>query len=156
MEPADGQRAAYIRSKSLDHPDTARDMGRGTGEFVDLGRGLAIGRAMLQPGWRWSEDLRPVVGTPSCLVHHIQLVLSGRLGVQMDGGEEQVFGPSSVIDIPPGHDAWVVGDERVEIVDMSGNSPDFALPAPVSRSVLTMLMTDIVNSTQTAARMGDA
>jgi class 3 adenylate cyclase len=131
-------------------------MGRGSGEFVDLGRGLTVGRAVLQPGWRWSEDLRPVVGTPSCLVHHIQLVLSGRLGVQLDGGEAQVFGPSSIIDIPPGHDAWVDGDEPLLLIDVAGNSADFALPAPQSRSVLTMLMTDIVNSTQTAAGLGDA
>jgi class 3 adenylate cyclase len=145
-----------LRSKNLDQPDTTRQMGRGTGEFVDLGRGLAIGRAVLQPGWRWSEDLRPIVGTPSCLVHHLQLVLSGRLGVRMDGGEEHVFEPSSVIDIPPGHDAWVVGDEPLVILDVSGNSADFALPAPRTRSVLTMLMTDIVDSTKIAARMGDA
>ena len=145
-----------IRSKNLDHPDDTRPMGRGTGAFVDLGRGLILGRAELQPGWRWSEDLKPVVGTPSCLVHHVQLVLSGHLGVRMDGGEDEVFGPGSVIDIPPGHDAWVDGDEAVVLVDMSGNSADFALPAPRARSVLTMLMTDIVSSTQTAAAVGDA
>ena len=156
MEPVDTQRGAQIRSKNLDQPDSTRPMGRGSGEFVDLGRGLTVGRGVLQPGWRWSEDLRSIVGTPSCRIHHIQLVLSGRLGVQMDGGAAQVFGPSSVIDIPPGHDAWVVGDEPVLLIDVSGNSADFALPAPTSRSVLTMLMTDIVNSTQTAARIGDA
>ena len=156
MEPIDAHRGAQIRSKNLDEPDSRRPMGRGSGEFVDLGRGLTVGRGVLQPGWRWTEDLRPVVGTPSCRIHHIQLVLSGRLGVRMDGGEEQVFGPSSVIDIPPGHDAWVVGDEPLVLLDVSGNSADFALPAPVSRSVLTMLMSDIVNSTRTAASLGDA
>jgi class 3 adenylate cyclase len=145
-----------ISSKNLDQPDGARDMGRGSGEFVDLGNGLVIGRATLQPGWRWSEDLRPLVGTPLCLVHHIQLVLAGRLGVRIDGGEDEVFGPGSVVDLPPGHDAWVDGDEPLVLVDMSGNSVDFGLPAPRSRSVLTMLMTDIVDSTPTAARMGDA
>src|SRR3954466_4422658 len=145
-----------LRSKNFADPDDTRQMGRGTGAFVDVGRGLILGRAELQPGWRWSEDLKPVVGTPSCLVHHVQLVLSGRLGVQMDDGEEQVFGPGSVIDLPPGHDAWVHGDDRLVLVDMSGNSADFALPAPRARSVLTMLMTDIVSSTQTAAAIGDA
>jgi class 3 adenylate cyclase len=156
VEPTNAPRDAQIRSKNLDQPDSTRPMGRGSGEFVDLGRGLTVGRAILQPGWRWSEDLRSVVGTPSCRIHHIQLVLSGRLGVQMDGGEPQVFGPSSVIDIPPGHDAWVEGDEPLLLLDVSGNSADFALPAPTSRSVQTMLMTDIVNSTQTAAGLGDA
>jgi len=145
-----------LTSKNLDQPDQVRQLGRGSGGYVDLGRGFAVGRAVLEPGWRWSEDLKPVVGTRWCQVHHLQLVLAGQLGVQMDGGEELVFGPTSIIDIPPGHDAWVVGDEPAVIVDMSGNSVDFALPAPHSRTVLTMVMTDIVGSTAMAAELGDA
>jgi len=145
-----------VKSKNFEHPDAVRQLGRGSGAYVDLGTGVAIGRAVLEPGWRWSIDLKPVVGTPSCEVHHLQLILGGRLAVRMDGGEEHVFGPSEVIDIPPGHDTWVVGQERVVLVDMAGHSPDFALPAPRTRTVLTMLMTDIVNSTQMAARIGDA
>src|SRR3954470_6590230 len=145
-----------LRTKNLDAPDEVRQLGRGRGAFVDLGNGLAIGRAVLEPGWRWSIDLKPVVGTPSCQVHHLQLVLAGRLGIRLDTGEEQVFGPNEIVDLPPGHDAWVDGDEPLVVVDMSGNSVDFGLPAPRSRSVLTMLMTDIVDSTPTAARMGDA
>jgi class 3 adenylate cyclase len=144
-----------ITSKNLDEPDEMRQLGHGTGAFVDVA-GVAVGRAVLQPGWRWSIDVKPMVGTRSCQVHHLQLVLAGRFGVRMDGGEEHQFGASEVIDIPPGHDAWVVGDEPVVLVDMSGNVSDFALPAPQSRTVLTMLMTDIVNSTQTAARIGAA
>lgn len=145
-----------LRTKNLDEPDEVRDLGRGTGGYVDLGNGLAIGRAVLEPGWRWSIDLKPVVGTPSCQVHHLQLVLAGRLGVRLDSGEERVFGPSEIVDLPPGHDAWVDGDEPLHIVDMAGHSSDFALPASRARTVLTMLMTDIVNSTQTASRLGDA
>jgi class 3 adenylate cyclase len=145
-----------VRSANLEQPDQVRPLGRGSGSFVDLGRGHIIGRAVLEPGWRWSVDVRPVAGTASCQIHHLQLVLSGRLGVQMDNGEAHEFGPNTVLDLPPGHDAWAVGDEQVVIVDMSGNSADFALAAPQARSVLTMLMTDIVNSTQTAARIGDA
>jgi class 3 adenylate cyclase len=144
-----------INSKSLDAPDSSRDLGRGSGEFVDLGKGLVIGRALLQPGWRWSEDVGPAVGSPSCPIHHVQLVVSGQLGVQLDGRHEHVFGPGWVVDLPPGHDAWVVGDEPLVIVDMSGNSADFAQPAREARSVVTMLMTDIVNSTQIAAAAGD-
>lgn len=145
-----------VRSKNFDDPDESRDLGRGAGSFIDLGRGMIVGRAVLAPGWRWSEDVRPMVGTPSCPIHHLQLVLSGSLGVQMDGGAPQVFGSNSVLDLPPGHDTWVEGDEPVVILDMSGNSADFALPAPRARGVVTMLMTDIVNSTQTAATLGDA
>jgi class 3 adenylate cyclase len=145
-----------VRSANLEQPDQVRPLGRGSGSFVDLGRGHIIGRAVLEPGWRWSVDVRPVAGTASCQIHHLQLVLSGRLGVQMDNGEAHEFGPNTVLDLPPGHAAWAVGDEQVVIVDMSGNSADFALAAPQARSVLTMLMTDIVNSTQTAARIVDA
>jgi class 3 adenylate cyclase len=144
-----------ITSKNLDEPDEVRDLGHGTGAFVDV-RGVPVGRAVLEPGWRWSIDVKPLVGTPSCQVHHFQLVLAGRFGVRMDSGEEHEFGPSEVIDIPPGHDTWVVGDEPVVLVDMAGNVADFALPASRARTVLTMLMTDIVDSTQTASQIGDA
>jgi class 3 adenylate cyclase len=145
-----------LRSKRFEQPDQTRDVGRGLGAYVDLGKGLVIGRAVLEPGWRWSEDLKPVVGTPSCLIHHIQIVLSGRLGIRLDGGEDGVFGPDTVVDIPPGHDAWVEGDEPLVLLDVSGNSVDFALPARQTRSVVTMLMTDIVNSTPMAVASGDS
>jgi class 3 adenylate cyclase len=141
--------------KNLDHPDAVRSLGHGTGAFLDLG-GMVVGRAVLEPGWRWSLDLKPVVGTPSCQVHHLQIVVSGRLGIRMDGGEEHEFGPNDVIDIPAGHDAWVVGDEPLVLMDVSGNVGDFALPAAPDRMVVTMLMTDIVDSTRTAATLGDA
>ncbi|HEY3522965.1 MAG TPA: adenylate/guanylate cyclase domain-containing protein [Candidatus Limnocylindrales bacterium] len=73
----------------------------------------------------------------------------------MDDGDEREFGPSDVIDIPPGHDSWVTGDEPVVLLDVSGNVSDFALPTSRARTVLSMVMTDIVESTQTAARIGD-
>jgi class 3 adenylate cyclase len=142
--------------RHLDQPDVPRPLGRGVGGVVDLGRGLVIGRAVLEPGWRWSEDVKSLVGTPSCRIHHLQLVLSGRLGVRMDGGEEAEVGPNGVVDIPPGHDAWVVGDEPLVILDVFGHSAEFALPAGQTRAVLTMLMTDIVDSTKLAGQLGDA
>lgn len=90
------------------------------------------------------------------MVHHLQLVLSGRLAVQMVGGDIQEFGPGEVLDIPPGHDTWVAGDEPTVVVDMAGQVAEFGLSAPRTRTIPTMLMTDIVESTQTAARIGDA
>jgi class 3 adenylate cyclase len=123
---------------------------------VELGGGVAIGRAVFEPGWRWSVDIKPIVGTQSCQVHHLQLVLSGRLGLRMDSGEEVELGPNEVVDLPPGHDAWVVGEEPLVIVEMSGNSADFGLAASHARSVQTMLMTDIVDSTRIAGRLGSA
>ena len=142
--------------RNLDHPDAVRALGRGSGGFVDLGSGLVIGRAVLEPGWRWSEDVKSLVGTASCQIHHLQLILSGRLGVRMDAGEEAEVGPNEVVDIPSGHDAWVVGDEPLVIFDVFGHSADFAQPAAQPRAVLTMLMTDIVDSTKLAGQLGDA
>lgn len=149
-------RRRQMTVRNLDDPERARPLGRGRGVVVDLGGGVAIGRAVFEPGWRWSVDIKPIVGTQSCQVHHLQLVLSGRLGLRMDSGEEVELGPNEVVDLPPGHDAWVVGEEPLVIVEMSGNSADFGLAAPHARSVQTMLMTDIVDSTRMAGRLGSA
>jgi class 3 adenylate cyclase len=89
------------------------------------------------------------------MVHHLQVLLSGRLGVRMDDGEEAIFGPMDTFEILPGHDTWVVGDEPVDILDISGNVEDFGLPAATSRAVATLLMTDIVDSTANLAKVGD-
>jgi class 3 adenylate cyclase len=150
------ERRAQPIIKDLDEADDVRLLGRGRGTFVDMGNGSVIGRAVLEPGWRWSVDLKPFVGTPSCRVHHLQLVLSGRLGLQMDGGEPFEVEPNQVVDLPPGHDAWVVGDEPLVLVDMSGNSADFGLATSAARTIQTMLMTDIVDSTRMAGQLGGA
>jgi class 3 adenylate cyclase len=150
------ERRPQMTVRNLDGAEATRHLGRGTGVYVELGGGVAIGRAVLEPGWRWSVDIKPVVGTQSCQVHHLQLVLSGRLGLRMDSGEEVELGPNQVVDLPPGHDAWVVGDEPLVLVDMSGNSVDFGLPVSHARSVQTMLMTDIVDSTRMAGQLGSA
>lgn len=143
-----------IRRKNLERPDQRRDLGRAHGAFVDVGA-VTVGRAVLQPGWRWSTDVRPMVGGSSCRIHHLHVLISGRFAAQMDTGEVVAFEPSDVIDIPPGHDAWVTGKEPVVLLDISGNSRDFGLPTSPARSVVTMLMTDLVESTATAARLGD-
>lgn len=143
-----------IRRKSLDRPDQQRELGHGSGVVVDIGA-LTVGRAVLQPGWRWSTDIRPMVGGASCRVHHLHVLMAGRFAVQMDDGEYVEFEPDDAMDIPPGHDSWVLGDEPVVLLDISGNSRDFGLPTSPARAVVTMLMTDIVASTATAARLGD-
>jgi class 3 adenylate cyclase len=117
---------------------------------------LSVGRARLEPGWRWSVHVKPRVGTTYCQIHHLQLVLEGRLAVQMDDGEYREFGAGEVCEIPPGHDAWVVGPDSVLLVDMFGNIAGFGLPTSPERALATLLMTDIVDSTATAAKLGDA
>lgn len=139
---------------SLNDPAARRDLPRYEGFLARVGP-LAVGRARLQPGWRWSVDVKPIVGTTWCMLHHVHVLIAGRLGAQLDDGEEAAFEPGDVFDLPPGHDAWVIGDEPVDILDVSGNVGDFGLPAARSRAVATLLMTDIVGSTDTLASIGD-
>jgi len=75
--------------------------------------GATVGRLTLQPGWRWSESIKPIVGTDACQVHHLGVVLSGTMHILHDDGTEADVGAGDVYNIQPGHDAWVVGDEAV-------------------------------------------
>ncbi len=151
----DGSRVRLIRWKSLDRPDETRHFPNGIGTLVDIGP-LAIGRAILEPGWRWSTDLKSAVGTELCQLHHLHVLIAGRIAFEMADGEVYEFSPSDVMDIPPGHDAWVVGDEPAVLLDISGNVTDFGLPTSRARAVATLLMTDIVGSTKMATEVGDA
>jgi class 3 adenylate cyclase len=144
-----------IRRASLVDPAAQRTASRFELTVARLGA-HTIGYAVVQPGFRWSSDLGPTAGTPSCLVHHVQVILTGRFGVRMDDGEEVEFGPLEIGDIPPGHDAWVIGDEPVVILDFAGHSDAIGMPREHERIVTTLLMTDIVDSTATASRLGDA
>ena len=144
-----------IRRKSFDDPDGLRDLPLLTVSLANIGS-HTIGRGVVQPGWHWSEHLAPVMGTDSCPVHHVQVLLSGRFAVRMDDGEEVTFQPGDVMDIPPGHDAWVVGDEPAVLIDFAGSIDLLGLPREHERMVTTLLMTDIVESTLTASRLGDA
>jgi class 3 adenylate cyclase len=113
-----------------------------------------IGRATIEPGWRWSIDVGPLVGTQSCMVRHLGLALNGRFHVRMDDGAEVEIGRDDVFDIPPGHDAWVVGDEPFETVEIAGIY-GFGRSAPGGESFVTsILLTDNVDSTATIERLG--
>ena len=107
--------------KSFDEPDEVRTLEGDVGqiELVTIPGGV-VGKATFQPGWRWSEHVKPMVGTESCQAAHVGYQLSGRMGVRMDGGEEMEFGPGDIICIPAGHDAWVIGDEPVTTIDWAG------------------------------------
>ena len=85
---------------------------------VTFGDDFTASRLVLELGWRWSENVKPIAGTDSCQVLHTGYHVSGRLHVRLDHGTEE-FGPGDAYVIPPGHDAWVVGDEPVVSVDMS-------------------------------------
>jgi hypothetical protein len=100
-------------------PQETREFPKGKAELISLG-GVTFGRATLQPGWRWSTHMKPLAGTNSCQVAHLGVQLSGTLHVRMDDGTEKVLGPGQVINIPPGHDAWVAGNEPVVFIDIGG------------------------------------
>ncbi len=110
--------------RRLDDPDERREFPNGRADVVKMAGG-EIGRLVLQPGWKWSTDVKPIAGTESCLAPHFQYHVSGRLAVLMDDGTEFVAGPGDVTSLPSGHDAWVVGDEPVVVVDWAGIS-DYA------------------------------
>jgi class 3 adenylate cyclase len=116
-----------------------------------------VGRMTYEPGWRWSVDVKPIAGTQSCQFHHLGVTMSGRLRVQMQDGVELEVGPGEVFEIPPGHDAWVVGDEPWVSIDFEAMRGYARPQADSGRRVLaSILMTDIVESTARAVALGAA
>lgn len=110
---------ATLAAKNLDTPDEVRRFDNGEMAVVAVA-GMTVGRAVFEPGWRWSADVRPIAGTQSCQVAHTGYVVSGQLCVRMDDGREAVAGPGDAFVIAPGHDGWVVGDEPCVMLDWSG------------------------------------
>lgn len=108
-----------MQMKDLSRPEETRTFEKGRLDLVTLGN-VTFGRATLQPGWKWSTSVKPVVKTKSCEAPHLQYHVSGRLHVVMDDGSEAEYGPGEVALIPPGHDAWVIGDQPVVILDITG------------------------------------
>lgn len=108
-----------MQKKNLSRPEETRTFDKGRVELVTVGD-VTFGRATLEPGWMWSTCVKPLVHTESCEAAHLQYHVSGRLRVRMDDGSEEEFGPGDVSLLPPGHDAWVVGQEPVVVVDISG------------------------------------
>jgi class 3 adenylate cyclase len=140
-------------AKRLDEPDEVVERAGVRQEIVRLGD-LTIGRLTHPPGWRWSQDVRPLVGTERCQVRHLGYSLSGRVGVELADGTHVEFGGGAAFDIPPGHDGWVVGDEPYVSLEWTGIG-EWLLPAVDQRILGTLLFTDIVDSTGHARRHGD-
>ena len=119
--------AHKVEHKTFNEPGEVRPFPHGRAEIVELG-GSPIGRLTLEPGWRWSNDVKPIAGTNSCEAPHFQYHVSGRLAIRMDDGTEFVAGPGDLTSLPMGHDAWVLGDEPVVVVDFYGAS-NYASPS---------------------------
>ncbi len=108
-----------MQKKSLAQPDDTRSFDKGKVELVTV-NDVTFGRATLQPGWKWSTCVKPLAHTQSCEAAHLQYHVAGRLHVVMDDGTALDFGPGDVSYLPPGHDAWVIGNAPVVLVDISG------------------------------------
>ncbi|MEA2676409.1 MAG: hypothetical protein QOJ81_550 [Chloroflexota bacterium] len=130
-------------------------MGRGRLEVVEMDD-AAFGRIVYEPGWRWTTDVRPIAGTELCEIHHMGYVISGHLRLEMRDGSTLDAGPGDIFECPPGHDAWVLGDEPWVSVDWRGRRHFGRQPdGGAERRLATILFTDLVGSTQQAAQMGD-
>ena len=144
-----------LQRKSFAGPDQVRQFSMGHVDVVNLDE-TSVGRFMWDPGWRWSEVVKPVVDTPSCVNRHLGYVIAGHLHVLMDDGTELDIVAGDAYEIPPGHDAWVVGDTVFDSVEFAsarlfGIAPD----EEDERTLATILFTDIVDSTASLARLGD-
>ena len=118
---------AQIGLKSFGKPDEVRTFSNGKVELVTLGE-ATIGRATFEPGWRWSTCVKPLANTKSCEAAHFGYQISGTMRVRMDDGTELECKAGEVASIPSGHDAWVVGNEPVVVVDFQG-MPNYAKQA---------------------------
>ncbi|MBI1885650.1 MAG: cupin domain-containing protein [Chloroflexi bacterium] len=110
---------ADAAKKSLETPDETRSFDKGKVQVINIAGG-AVGRYKFEPGWKWSEHVKPIAGTDLCQAAHFAYQISGRLHVVMSDGSEIEVGPGDVMVVPPGHDAWVVGNEAVTGVDWAG------------------------------------
>ena len=122
----EAMKMAETRKKNFDSPEETRDVDKGKVEVLNLG-GAQVMRATFQPGWKWSECVKPIVGTDSCEVSHLVYTISGRMAIRMDDGKEIEIGPGDVASIPAGHDAWIVGQEAYVGIDFQGGS-NYAKP----------------------------
>ena len=110
--------APRAQKKSLDHPDETRDFGEGKMQIATV-TDFKVARVLLQPGWKWSEHVKPLAQTDSCQVRHTGYVVSGQMKVVMDDRSEEDLSPGDAYVIEPGHDAWIVGEEPFVGVDVS-------------------------------------
>jgi class 3 adenylate cyclase len=146
-----------LQAKSFSTPDEVRTMPKVRFETVALDD-ATVGHCSFEPGWRWSIEMGPIVGVAACPIRHLGYSVSGAVHVVMDDGQTLDIGPHTVFDIPPGHDKWVTGSEPWVTIEWgaSGRALGAALHEAGTRSIATVLFTDIVDSTARLQSVGDA
>ena len=109
-----------VERRDFEQADETRPFqGKGQVELIHIGGGV-VGRATFEPGWKWSQNVKPIAGTDSCQAAHMGYVLSGRQIILMDDGTQLEIGAGDVASIPAGHDGWTIGDEPCVVLDFSG------------------------------------
>jgi hypothetical protein len=122
-----GMNVTKFESKSHDNPDEVRSPAKTRVEVVRL-PGFTLGRLNMEPGWKWSECVKPVVKTDSCQVSHVGYVVSGTITIKMNDGTQKTFTKGTSYTIPPVHDAWVEGNERFVCIEVM-SAEQYAKPA---------------------------
>lgn len=144
-----------LQARSFATSGDVRDFPNGYTTVLQLDE-TVVGYGVYEPGWRWATDMPGIAGTPTCQLHHVGYAVSGVLHVVTDAGQELDVREQSVYEIPPGHDAWVVGDEPFVTIDWTSARTWGLTPEGVGDGVIvTILFTDIVDSTATLHRIGD-
>jgi mannose-6-phosphate isomerase-like protein (cupin superfamily) len=110
-----------LERRTFDAPDETRPAGSGNAAILKVAE-IGLMQVTLPPGWRWSRDVQPIAHTDSCQAPHVVYILSGHIHVAMDDGTETDLGPQDVGVVPPGHDAWTVGDQPVVYLDITGSA----------------------------------
>ncbi|KRB13598.1 cupin [Mesorhizobium sp. Root695] len=116
-----------FESKSHNKPGEVRSPNKTRVEVVRL-PGFTLGRLNMEPGWKWSECVKPVVKTDSCQVSHVGYVVSGAITIRLDDGTQKTFEQGTSYTILPGHDAWVEGNERIVCIEVT-SAEQHAKPA---------------------------
>ncbi|MGH8951488.1 MAG: hypothetical protein ACRDX9_08680, partial [Acidimicrobiia bacterium] len=144
-----------LQRRAFGDADDVREVPFGRLETYDLGE-MRIGRSILEPGWRWSESIKPIAGTEWCEYRHIGICVSGRCQIQLREGAQMIVEAGQFYEIPPGHDSWVVGDDPWVTIDWNPSTAFVQTEGGgFDRSVATLIMTDIVGSTSLALDLGD-
>lgn len=117
---------ADVMISRLDEGEKREFAAHGHATLLHAG-GAAMTRGVFEPGWRWSNDVAPLAGTSSCQVHHMGMCLEGEMAYRLDDGTEGTLRPGDVVDLPAGHDAWVVGTDACVFLDVSPDATGYAV-----------------------------
>lgn len=110
-------------TKKFDAPDEVRTFDHGKLDVINLGSHV-VARALFEPGWKWSESIKPKVGTDSCQKHHVGYATEGRLHVVTDDGADFEIVAGDLYEVMPGHDAWVVGNDNFVGIEFEGKTAE--------------------------------